>query len=457
MKVLLINPLDREFLPPSMPPLGLSYVAASLRSVGYDIKIVDLNVDRENGVVYLKSLLSKDHFDMIGVSSIIPQYKKVKLLGRLIKSITPHTPLVMGGAGPTSIPKLFLENCCADIVCIGEGEETVKELAASIQDEIPLELCKGIVFKNNEGLCITTSGREQITDISKIVFPAWDLFPNISTYLENYLFKNNRRKGISILSTRGCPGQCNYCMCNFGRNLRIRTIENISYEIESLLESYNIDHVHFVDDTFITTRKRVIELCETFNNKFKDLTWSANVRADYVKEDTLKLMAASRCIFLAYGIESGSPAVLEYMKKGVTVSQASDAIRWTKEAGITMATYFIIGMPCETVETVKETVSFCKENLVGGEFFFATPIPGTELYKHARDSKLITDEDTYLEHLGEVRNFLINLTGMSNEDLFTLKENAEEEIKAHLGLFNIEVKPSTRTLPHEAAALLPKF
>jgi|SRR3989304_6863844 len=457
MKILLIYPLDREFMPPSMPPLGLAYIAASLKSAGHEIKVVDLNGDRNNGLSYLINLLSNESFGMIGVSSIITQYKKVKELGKLIKSITPDTLLIMGGPGPTSIPELYLKNCFANIICIGEGEDTVKELASFVQNNISLESCKGIVFKNKEDSYIATAKREQILDINKVKFPAWDMFYTINTYLGNYLFRNGRGKGISILSTRGCPGRCNYCMCNFGRNLRIRSSGNIFKEIELLVENYAIEHVHFVDDTFISTAKRVNELCNNFKNDFNDLTWSANVRANFVNKDILKCMADSNCISLAYGIESGSPKVLEYMKKGITPRQASDAIRWTREAGIALATYFMIGMPCETPATIQETVNFCKENLVGGEFFFVTPIPGTEIYTDAIENKLIKDEDKYMEFVGEVRNFRVNLTKMSNEELFTLKENAELEIRNHLSKYNIMVKSSIREDPRETVRYLPAF
>ena len=125
MKILLIYPLIREFMAPSMPPLGLAYIVASLNGAGHEIKVVDLNGDRGNGVSYLMKLLSNESFGMIGVSSIITQYKRVKEIGKLIKSVVPHTPLILGGPGPTSIPELYLKNCYADIVCMGEGEEAV--------------------------------------------------------------------------------------------------------------------------------------------------------------------------------------------------------------------------------------------------------------------------------------------------------------------------------------------
>jgi radical SAM superfamily enzyme YgiQ (UPF0313 family) len=139
------------------------------------------------------------------------------------------------------------------------------------------------------------------------------------------------------------------------------------------------------------------------------------------------------------------------------VEQAANAIKWTRDAGIALTAYFMIGMPPETAGTIRETVEFCKTHLVGGEFFFATPFPGSDLYRYAVEKKLINNEDLYLEYAGEVRNFVINLTSMNNAELFTLKERAEEEIKAHLSGHNITVKSSIRNNPRETAASLPEF
>lgn len=457
MKILLIYPLGREFMPPSMPPMGLAYIAAALRNAGHQIKVIDMNGDRKEGAARLNAALRCESFGMIGVSSIITQFKKVRDIGRLIKFITPGIPLVMGGAGPTSIPELYIDNCCADIVCMGEGEETIQELVSLLESKQPVSSCKGICYRDSNRVIVITEKRVAIKDIDKIDFPAWDAFDFMETYVENHLFRYGRKKAMGILTTRGCPGRCNYCMCNFGRVIRIRSVKNILSEIHLLVENYNVEHIHFIDDTFVISLGRMKEFCENFKNTFPYITWSANARADMVNPDILKLMRASGCISLAYGIESGSPIILKYIRKNITIEQAINAIKWTREAGINLTTYLMIGMPCETPETVKETVKFCKENLTGGEFFFATPFPGTELYCYARKRKLIINEVLYMEYVGEVRDFVINLTSMSNEELFTLKEKAETEIKIHLSNYNITVKSSMKNDPREIEANLPKF
>lgn len=457
MKILLIYPLDREFLAPSMPPLGLAYIAAVLKKAGHSVIVIDLNGERDTGLARLKAVLSTEKFNFIGISSIITQFKKVRELGALVESSCPEVPLVMGGAGPTSIPELYLTHCSADVVCIGEGEETVKELAAFIEAKKDYRGCAGIAYKDGKGGVIKTASRAHIADIDSIGLPAWDVFSSMEIYVKNYLFRQGRQRGMSLMSTRGCPGQCNYCMCNFGSALRVRSIESVFEEICFLVNTYQIEHVHFLDDTFIAFRKRIVYMREHFKLEFPQVSWSANARADMVTFDSLQMMKESGCVSLAYGIESGSPEVLKFIKKGVTIEQARKAIQWTRQLGMGLITYFMIGMPVETSRTIRESIEFCKENLVGGEFFFATPFPGTELYRHARKKGLINNEVAYLEHAGEVRDFLVNLTSMDNEELFTLKAQAEEEITLYLQKHNIAVRQSIRK-DHRASALsLPKF
>ena len=178
---------------------------------------------------------------------------------------------------------------------------------------------------------------------------------------------------------------------------------------------------------------------------------------NYVTADVTREMKRAGCIGIAYGVESGSQIILNEMKKGVTAKQAANAIKYTRDAGIDCKAYFMIGMPSETEQTINETIRFCKENLVGGEFFFTTPFPGTPIYDDAIKLGLIKNEDVYNETTCEFRNFMVNLTQMDNETLFVLKENAEAEIQEHLRAHGIQVKTGIREDPRESVKNLPCF
>lgn len=453
MKILLICPVDREFLPPSVFPLGLGYIASILGKDGYDVRILDLNGARDPSL--LDRELDSDRYDCIGISSMITQYKRVK---GIVKTIRVHDPLVrilLGGSGPSSHPALYLNNTSADIVCIGEGERTILELLDILENSGDLKQCRGIAYQE-DGNIIATEPRDLISDLDSLPSPAWGLFETTQKYIDNCLFKFHRKNGINIMTSRGCSGRCTYCFRNCGNRIRYRSPENVLEEIRFLRKNYSVEHFHFIDDTFLSKNvERISRLLSLLRRE--NMTWSCNDRVNYVNIDVLQEMKQAGCIHIAYGIESGSQKILNEMKKGVKVNQASNALKWTREAGIDCKGYFMIGMPGETEETINETVRFCKENLVGGEFFFATPFPSTPLYRYAVENNLINNEDLYNEIAGEVRDFVINLTQMENETLFTLKENAEKEIQAHLKAHGVDVKVGIRQDPRISAKNIPSF
>jgi len=457
MQILLINPVDRDFMPPSIFPLGLAYIAAVLGEHGHTVDVVDLNGERKGGEAMLADKLRAGTFDWIGISSMITQYRRVKDLVRKIKSLAPRTPVVLGGPGPTSHPRLYLEYTEADLVVVGEGEQTVLALCSTLETGGDLSNCPGLYIRDSGRICVNPA-RQPLDQLDVLPLPAWEAFP-ATRYMESFLFKTaDTYRGMNVLTSRGCPGKCTYCMRNFGNRVRLRSVAGVITEVKRLITDYGIGHLHFIDDTIGADRTRLDELSRALASLNSGITWSANARVSQVSPETLKLMAAANCTRLAYGIESADVRILKEMRKGTTPRQASRAIAWTREAGIDVTAYFMIGFPSETADTIRNTVDFCKTNLVGGEFFFVTPLPGTEIYAYARDAGLIQQEDLYIEQVGEIRNFLINVTrSLPNEELFRLKENAEQEIQAHLQRYGQACTPSIREDPRETVKSLPNF
>jgi len=453
MKILLISPVDREFLPPSLFPLGLGYIASVLSENRHEVRILDLNGARDPSL--LDQELRSNNYDCIGISSMITQYKRVKEIINTIRLYHPFTEILLGGSGPSSHPALYLDNTSADIVCVGEGEKTISSLLDILQYKGELAHCEGIAYKQDEQV-IVAPPRDFIEDLDSIPFPAWDLFENTDKYVDDCLFKFHRKNGFNIITSRGCSGRCTYCFRNCGNKIRYRSPDNVLEEIRFLRNKYDVEHFHFIDDTFLSKNLgRVLKLLSLLRKE--NITWSCNDRVNYVNMEILQEMKQAGCIHIAYGIESGSQMILNEMKKGVRVNQAAKALELTRKVGIDCQGYFMIGMPSETEETINETVHFCKENLVGGEFFFATPFPGTPLYRYAVENSLIKNEDLYNEVAGEVRDFVINLTQMDNETLFTLKENAEKEIQTYLKAHGVDVQIGVRKNPRESAKTIPYF
>jgi anaerobic magnesium-protoporphyrin IX monomethyl ester cyclase len=230
---------------------------------------------------------------------------------------------------------------------------------------------------------------------------------------------------MNIISSRGCPFSCRYCYHLFGRcSCRFRSAGNVVEEIEILVDRYGIDFIGFVDDNMMASEKRLIEFCDLMDKKKFPISWGCHGRVTSAKPEILKRMAEVGCVWIGYGIESGSQRMLDAMNKKATVEQAREAIANTREAGIYPNTTFIFGYPGESLGTIQETVDFKREMGLECGSFFATPYPGTPLYDDVRSQ--IGDEETFIRTLGNATEFRINLTPFPDKEMFRLKKAMDE-------------------------------
>ena len=444
MKVLLINPVIREWAKPNVLPLGLAYIAAVLRDNGHLVEVLDLNALRlKSGEI--EARLRKSDYDVAGIGAIVTVYREVKRLIQQLKSFHPERPVMVGGSVGTSIPHIIMEKTAADIACIGEGEVTALEIVSSLERKEALEKVAGIWFKQPDGHIIKNPPRKPIRSMDTLPLPAWDLFP-MEIYLVNPVGAPNRNKWVdgdsgeefvrsmNVSATRGCPYKCIYCYHDFmGQGYRFRSPENIVAEIEALFERYGVEYIHFMDDEFCMRKDFVMEFCRLFKARFDGkVTWGCAGRVNLMTEDLIRTMADSGCVIIGYGIESGSQKMLDAMKKQVTVAQAKQALRWTQKYTEWPACSFMIGTPGETRETIQETIDFCKElDLAPEVIFFMTAYPGTELYEKAMEEGKIPDEEAYILDLGEQgEKIRINFTDLPDNELYRIQEDMIAELKA---------------------------
>lgn len=447
MKILLINPPIREWSKPNVFPLGLGYIASILIDEGHKVEVMDINGYRWNPQE-VEEKIKKAVFDIVGIGGLVTIYKYVKWLASIIKKYHPDKRIIIGGSVGTSIPKIMLENNPIDIVCMGEGEETIRELIRSIESEKNLSGVRGIWYKDRTGMIYETGARKAMKELDVIPFPAWDLFP-MEIYLKNPVGALNMNKWVdgaaqknvplsmNLSATRGCPYQCIYCYHDFmGQGHRHRSATNIVKEIEILYERYGVVYFHFVDDELIASKDFVLEFClkmkELRKRLNKDLTWGCAGRVNLMTEELIIAMKNSGCIFIGYGIETGSQKMLDLIKKRVTVEQAKRSLFWTRKHLGWADFSLMIGYPGETKETIQETIDFCKEiNAVPEVIFFITPYPGTELYRMALGQGKIRDEEEYVLGLGEQgEKIRVNFTDFSNEQLYKIQSGMIEELKA---------------------------
>jgi radical SAM superfamily enzyme YgiQ (UPF0313 family) len=447
MKILLINPPIREWSKPNVFPLGLGYIASILLQDRHEVQVLDINAyrwDREE----VEEMVKKASFDVVGVGGIVTTYPYVKWLLSILRKHHPDKKIIVGGSVGSSIPRLMLERNPVDIVCIGEGEETVRELMKVLEREGNLSGMKGIWYKDGSGKIFENEKRPPIKNLDSVPLPAWHLFP-MEIYLKNPVGAPNRNKWIdgsgnndtplsmNLFATRGCPYQCIYCYHDFmGMGYRHRSPENVINEIETLYKNYGVAYFHFIDDEFVMKKDFVSRFCSLMKGLMKTygrpFTWGCAGRVNLMTEDLVSTMAEAGCVLIGYGIESGSQRMLDFIKKKVTVEQAKQAIRLTKKYLGWADCSFMIGYPGETKETIRETVDFCKElDLAPEVIFFLTPYPGTELYELALAQGKIRDEESYILGLNEQgEKVSVNFTDFTDEELVQIHDSMVKELKA---------------------------
>lgn len=372
MRVTLIQPSETDR---AMIHLGLGYLAAALENRGDTVRVLDAGVAGGAERSMLQNIESFDP-EMVGITAQTASYSKALGISRLVKKWNPACPVIFGGPHPSILTEEVLKEPTVDIVVRGEGDITIIELMDGLEAGGTLANIKGISFRKN-GTIFHNESRTFIKDMDSLPFPAWHLFD-----MDRYLARMKGRKVAPVLSSRGCPFGCIFCYRGpaAGKTFRARSPEKIIEEIKLLHERYGIGDILFVDDIFTLNQKRAERICDLIIENGLDISWRCQTRADCLNIDLLRKMKDSHCIDISMGIESGNKQILAATGKKITKEKIREAFQLIKKVGISTSSSFIIGLPGDTVETVKETINFAKElNPNYAIFYAAIPYPGTEL------------------------------------------------------------------------------
>ncbi|HWQ83116.1 MAG TPA: radical SAM protein, partial [Anaerolineales bacterium] len=185
-----------------------------------------------------------------------------------------------------------------------------------------------------------------------------------------------------ILTSRGCPAGCTYCIkhVSYQYTTRLRSVDLIMEELWKLKE-LGINNIHMYSDLFTVNREQVMDLCQRMIDEKINLKWTSNSRVDYVDEEMLRMMGKAGNHLISWGIESGNEQILKHAHKGAYPDKAERALRWARDAGIKNWGYFIIGLPGETEATIRQTIDFAKKlPLDIALFHVAAPYPGTPFF-----------------------------------------------------------------------------
>ena len=364
------------------PPLGISYLAASLQKAGHEVHLIDCTfLDREEALK--KALTIKA--EVVGIYCMVTMLEDSQRFAELLRGNCKL--LIAGGPLPTCDPEAFLDHF--DVVVSGEGEETLLELLEVFNNGGELKQVAGIVFRTKsasltDGKVVYNAERAFIKDLDKIPFPARELLPN-----ESYIQYGKKKYGYSIttvMSTRGCPYRCEFCSnVIFGGSYRERSPKNLVDEIETAL-ALGYDRISFGDDVFTMKKERVSRICREIIQRGLHFQWECLGRVDALDDQMAKEMKESGCTRIFFGIESGDDRILQLMNKKITTDEARNAVEIAHQAGLQVGAFFILCYPGDTNASVLKTLRFATSlplDYLGLSMPY--PLPGTDLYKRTKD------------------------------------------------------------------------
>ena len=380
----------------TMPPLGLLYIGAVLEKGGIDVEIVPADVLKMTWRD-IGQKIRRDRPDIVGVTSTTENRFQSFDLVRLAKRAHPQALTVMGGPHASMAAEDALAHIPElDVVVRGEGEETTLDLCRALErgkDGDGLGQIAGI-SRRVSGQVVSNPPRPPIFELDGLPFPAFHLVP-----FEKYNFKievpgQGPLPAVNIMTSRGCPFNCNFCATpiNWGRAVRTRSPQNVIREIEARIEKYGTRVIHFYDDTFNLSVKRMEDISNLILERRLPIFWQCEIRVDLMTKPLLAKMREAGLFYVSFGVEAGSERVRsQVVNKQVKLKDFQNVVAWSKELGIVPNAFFIFSHPTETWEEAQETIRLIEQykDEVEASIAILHVYPGTPLEKTARESGLL--------------------------------------------------------------------
>lgn len=357
----------------------------------HEVEVLDCAA-QEISLNYLLDRIRGKGYALIVWSTGTPSIKSDLVLANKIKRIDLNIQTAAFGTHVTALPEECLREAEGlDFVVRNEPEESITALVEGLEKGDSIGVIKGISYKDGDGRVFHNPPRPFIEDLDELPFPAWHLID-----LEVYRLPLMGERFLMLSPLRGCPYPCTFCTAQayYGKRIRRRSVPKMMGEIEYIIDRFDVHQFFIWADTFTADRDYVIRFCQAIQEKGLEIGWTCNSRVDTVEQTLLESMAKAGCWMISYGIESGNQRVLDQAKKKITVSQSRNAVEMARKAGIKVAGHFILGLPGETEETLKETIDFALTldmDLV--QLYCAVPFPGSSLYEWARAKGWIEGRD----------------------------------------------------------------
>jgi len=373
-----------------VPFLGIGYIAGYVGKFSHhQVEIFDAHTYGLTASDAAEKILKKKP-DVIGVHAITDNRFKAIDFAKEIKKRNKEVIVLMGGPHFSLTAKNALE-LVPEIDCIikGEAEKSIVKFLDTLESKGDFSVVSGLVYRNQKNEVIEKPNFDLIENLNDLPSPAWHLF---DLKLYNKPIDGTNIRSVGVMSARGCPNNCVYCS-NSRSGLRLMDPKKFIDEVEFLHKTYGYKGFDFWDDTLTMVRDHAVAICNEIINRKLDIVWYARARVNTVDKALLDLMKKAGCIRISFGVESGSPRILKIIKKNITIEQVKNAVQWSSEVGMKVLTNFMVNLPEETLDDLKQTIELMKwiNNVknCSAAYGFTVIYPGTELEIMAKQKNLM--------------------------------------------------------------------
>ncbi|MCC6953896.1 MAG: radical SAM protein [Deltaproteobacteria bacterium] len=367
------------------PPIDLMYAAGSYRAAGADTRLRDYAAEELTWDDFERDVLEFQPEELLLSITTLSLEADVSAAERA-RAAVPNIRIGAIGAHFNTLDRDSLVRYHAlDFVIRNEYESACFELG----EGKPLDEILGLTWREPSGEIVRNAPRPFEDDLDRFAFPARDLIRN-----DLYTRPDTGMPQTTIVTNRGCPFHCIYCLANqvAGTKNRYRSVAQVIDEIQQCILQFGIRDFLFRSELFTQNKRWVTELCEAIIARRLDIRWACNSRVDTLSPALLRTMRRAGCWIVAFGVESGDQATLDRVQKRAKVEDAFAAVRMTRDAGIKTSAYLLVGLPWDTHETLVQQITFAKAlDPDFLEIFYPYPFPGTPLHTLAITEGLIAD------------------------------------------------------------------
>jgi anaerobic magnesium-protoporphyrin IX monomethyl ester cyclase len=366
-------------------PFFLATAVSLLNREGFDARCFDAIADQTGADEVISQIASFGPRLLVAETSTPSFSSDIGVLNKF-KSHCPQTAVVLAGPHASVFAKEILDEYpFVDYVAVGEYEWTVLDLARSLEKNTNGDAVLGLAARKKND--IGYAPRPLLEDLDMLPWPERASLP-MARYNDG--FCGLPQPNVQMMTSRGCPFECIFCVWPQvmypGRRTRTRSARDVVDEMEALVKQYAFRAVYFDDDIFNAARSHVLAICAEIKKRGLRILWAAMARPDLMDKELLEAMAGSGLYAVKYGVESADPEVLKNSRKNMDLAKTRSVIAMTRGLGIKVHLTFCLGLPGETRQTVQKTRDFIKDaEPDSAQFAFATPFPGTEYFRIARE------------------------------------------------------------------------